>query len=150
VLDRGPKGVAPAGGSVRPGLHAAIGDRSEIVWWDSAALTLDVQEEISLRQQRILEADPDGAASAASEENYTRWKLAHDETLEQASRPSISVETVAAACRGSGGDDNIQVEVVARLRDGIEPSHSTLPRGDRLFWYLADHSSQWSLPSDNE
>jgi ATP-dependent exoDNAse (exonuclease V) beta subunit len=114
VLDRGPKGVAPAGGSVGPGLHGAVGDRPEIVWWDPAALTLNVQEEISLRQQRILEADPDGAASAASEENYTRWKLARDETLARASRPSISVQMVTVASRGMAQDDNVRVEVVAR------------------------------------
>jgi len=113
VLDRGPKGVPPPGGSVRPGLHPPIGDRPEIVWWDPAVLALDVEEEISLRQQRILEADRDGIASAASEENYARWKLARDEVLAEASRPSISVQTVTAALRGAAGNDKVQVQVVA-------------------------------------
>jgi ATP-dependent exoDNAse (exonuclease V) beta subunit len=99
-------------------LYASIGDRPGIVWWDPAALKLDVQEEISLRQQRILEADPDGAASAASEENYARWKLARDETIARASRPSISVQTVTAASRGMAEDKNVRVEVVAR--SGLE------------------------------
>ena len=81
VLDRGPKGMPPPGGSVRPGLHPPIAHGSEIVWWDPAVLELDVEEEASLRQQRILESDKDGAAAAASEENYARWKLARDEVL---------------------------------------------------------------------
>jgi ATP-dependent helicase/nuclease subunit A len=114
VIDRGPKGAAPPGGSVRPGLHAPIGGRPGIVWWDPEALTLDVQEEISLRQQRILEANPDGTASAASEENYARWKLARDEVLAKASRPSLSVQTVTEASRGAAEHDEVCVEVVAR------------------------------------
>ena len=56
VVDRGPKGVPPSGGS----LHPPVGDRPEIVWWDPAVLTRDVEEDVSLRQQRILKADPEG------------------------------------------------------------------------------------------
>jgi ATP-dependent helicase/nuclease subunit A len=114
VLDRGPKGLPPPGGSVRPGLHPPVGHRPEIVWWDPAVLTLDVQEEVSLRQQRILEVDPDGTTAAASEESYARWRFARDELLAEASRPSISVQTVTAASRGAAGDDKVRVEVVAR------------------------------------
>ena len=79
VLDRGPEGIAPPGGSVRPGLHPPMAGRPSVVWWDPAVLQLDVEEQASLRQQRILEADPDGAAAAASEENYARWKIARDD-----------------------------------------------------------------------
>jgi ATP-dependent helicase/nuclease subunit A len=106
--------VPPPGGSVRPGLHPPIGDKPEIIWWDPAVLALNAEEQISLRQKRILEADPDGTASAASEENYARWKLARDEALARASRPSISVQTVTAASHGAAGDDKVRVEVVAR------------------------------------
>jgi ATP-dependent exoDNAse (exonuclease V) beta subunit len=83
------------------------------VWWDPEALTLDVQEEVSLRQQRILEMDPDGTA-AASEESYARWKSGRDEALVGGSRPSISVQTVTAASRGAVVEDKVQVEVVTR------------------------------------
>jgi hypothetical protein len=38
VLDRGPKGKAPATGSVRPGLHKPrLGDH-RVAWWDSGVL----------------------------------------------------------------------------------------------------------------
>jgi ATP-dependent exoDNAse (exonuclease V) beta subunit len=114
VLDRGPKGMPPSGGSVRPGLHPPVAHRPEIVWWDPAALTLDVQEEVSLRQQRILEVDPDGITGAASEESYARWKSGRDEALVRGSRPSISVQAVTAASRSAAVDDKVQVEVVTR------------------------------------
>ena len=73
-----------------------------------------MQEEVSLRQQRILEVDPDGTAAAASEESYARWKSGRDEALVGGSRPSISVQTVTAASREAAGNDTIQVEVVTR------------------------------------
>jgi hypothetical protein len=66
-----------------------MGDKPEVVWWDPAVLALNVEEEISLRQRRILEADPHGTAAAASEENYTRWKRERDEVLARASRSLI-------------------------------------------------------------
>jgi ATP-dependent exoDNAse (exonuclease V) beta subunit len=116
VLDRGPKGLPPHGGSVRPGLHPSVAHRPEIVWWDPAVLTLDVQEEVSLRQQRILEVDPDGTAAAASEESYGRWKFGRDEALVGGSRPSISVQTVTVASReaAANGTIHVEVEVVTR------------------------------------
>lgn len=114
VLDRGPKGMAPPGGSVRPGLHPPIAHGSEIVWWDPAVLELNVEEEASLRQQRILELDKDGAAAAASVENYARWKLARDEVLARASHPSISVKTVTSLARELIGGTGIRIERALR------------------------------------
>ena len=114
VLDRGPKGMPPPGGSVRPGLHLPIADGSEIVWWDPAVLELDVEEEASLRQQRILELDKDGTAATASEENYARWKLARNEVLAEASRPTISVKAVTSLARELPESTGIQIEKAPR------------------------------------
>jgi hypothetical protein len=75
VLDRGDQGTPPVGGSVAPGLHCPGENGPPVVWWDPAVLTLDVQEQAPLRQQRILEADPDGT----SEKSYACWKAARDE-----------------------------------------------------------------------
>jgi ATP-dependent helicase/nuclease subunit A len=58
VLDRGPEGVSPTGGSVQPGLHRPSVGGPAVTWWDPAVLQLDVEEQAPLRQQRILEPDP--------------------------------------------------------------------------------------------
>ena len=126
MLDRGPKGVPPAGGSVRPGLHPPSAGGPPIVWWDPAVLELDVEEEASLRQQRILEPDPDGTAAAASEENYARWKP-------RATRSSPGIASIyfgadchlARACRGWGRTDPGRERNVPR-------SIAKRPRGRRF------------------
>jgi ATP-dependent exoDNAse (exonuclease V) beta subunit len=114
VLDRGLEGVPPSEGSVRPGLHQPKVGGPRVAWWDPAVLALDVEEQVSLRQQRILEADADGTASAASEESYAQWKITRDGVLAAASQPSISVQTVTSLSRGAAGDGKVQVEIVAR------------------------------------
>ena len=84
VLDRGPKGKTPKGGSVRPGLHRPAADGPPVTWWDPAMLKLDVEEPAPLRQQHILEADPQGVTAAAGEESYARWKAARNGLFAQA------------------------------------------------------------------
>jgi hypothetical protein len=69
VVERGPEGCPPTNGSVRPGLHCPKADGPGVVWWDPAALSLEVEEQEQIRHQRILQADPDGTVAAASEEN---------------------------------------------------------------------------------
>ena len=112
VFERGPDITPPPGGSVRPGLYPPLGERPAIVWWDPGVLELDKEEQVSLRQQRVLEPDLDGTTSAESEEAYVRWKGARDEALLAGSQPSISVQTVTAASREAAAGDNVLVEVV--------------------------------------
>jgi ATP-dependent exoDNAse (exonuclease V) beta subunit len=108
VLDRGDWGTPPAGGSVMPGLHYPAENGPPIVWWDPAALELNVQEQTPLRQQRMLEADPGGT----SEESYANWKAARDKVIVSASCPSESVRTVTALARVEPGEGQVEVEIV--------------------------------------
>jgi ATP-dependent helicase/nuclease subunit A len=114
ILDRGPEDVTPLGGTVRPGEQRPRAGGPPVTWWDPAVLQLDVQEQAPLRQQRLLEADRDGAATAASEESYASWKADRGDVLAQASRSSMSVRTVTALARTNAADERVQVEVVAR------------------------------------
>jgi ATP-dependent exoDNAse (exonuclease V) beta subunit len=112
VLDRGPKGKIPRGGSVRPGLHPPLAAGPPVTWWDPATLRLDVEEPAPLRQQHILEADPQGIAAAAGEESYARWKAARNELLAQASRPLIRSERITALAEVRATDDRIEIQRV--------------------------------------
>ena len=123
VLDRGEKGSPPDGGAVRPGMHQILEDGPPVVWWDPALLDLDVEEPIALRQQRILEADPKGAADIASEANYAAWKASREDLVARASSPSMSVKTVTALAGAHGADElalterSIQVERLPRASE---------------------------------
>src|SRR5262249_3304340 len=55
VVDRGAQGMAPDGGSVRPGLHRAQVGSHTVAWWDPNVLALEVEENVGVRQQSILE-----------------------------------------------------------------------------------------------
>jgi ATP-dependent exoDNAse (exonuclease V) beta subunit len=118
VLDRGAQGVAPPGGSIRPGLHKPrVGDH-DVVWWDPSVLALDVEEQLGVRQQRILEVDDDSAEAVVSQENYARWNEARSTTIAQASRASIEVQTVTAFATSTVSSavdlTHVQVEAVER------------------------------------
>lgn len=95
------------GASVRPGLHRPRAGDHTVVWWDPRALELDRQEEVGLRQQRILEADEDGTVAAAGEEAHRRWQADRKETLERASEPSLRVDAVTALLR-KGSDPGVK------------------------------------------
>jgi ATP-dependent exoDNAse (exonuclease V) beta subunit len=121
VLERGPEAVAPAGGSVRPGLHRSRTDGPPVTWWDPAALKLDEEDPAPVRQQHILQSDPSGVAAAAGEQNYAHWKATRANILAQASRPSIRSERVTTISRSRPPDDRVRVEHVERI-GGARPS----------------------------
>jgi ATP-dependent helicase/nuclease subunit A len=118
VVDRGPKGMPPGGGCVRPGLHKPRAGTHTVAWWDPNVLALDAEENVGVRQQRILEADESGTEVARGEQSYSQWKERRSATVAQASEPSIRVQTatVFAAGAGLGGPDlaRIQLERISR------------------------------------
>ena len=118
VVDRGPQGMAPAGGCVRPGLHKPRVGTHAVAWWDPNVLALDVEENVGVRQQRILEADESGTEVARGEQAYIQWKEGRSAAIAQASRPSIKVQTVTAFAAGAGLGEadlaRIQIEKVSR------------------------------------
>jgi ATP-dependent exoDNAse (exonuclease V) beta subunit len=121
VVDRGPQGIEPAGGSIRPGLHRPRVGSHSVAWWDPNVLELDIEENVSLRQQRILEADESGAEVVRGEQAYAHWKDGRLAAIEKASRPTINVQTVTAltASRDFSGSSlaHIQLERLVRSED---------------------------------
>ena len=125
VVDRGPQGMEPAGGSVRPGLHRPRVGGHTVAWWDPNVLRLDVEENVGLRQQRILEADESGTEVARGEQAYAHWKEGRLAAIGKASRPTIKVQTVTAFAAGADLSEpalaRIQLEKVTRT-DAERPS----------------------------
>jgi ATP-dependent exoDNAse (exonuclease V) beta subunit len=118
VVDRGPKGMAPDGGCVRPGLHKPRAGTHTVAWWDPNVLTLDAEENVGVRQQRILEADESGTEVARGEQSYNQWKEDRSATVAQASLPTIKVQTATVFAAGASLDEadlaRIQLEKISR------------------------------------
>jgi len=122
VVDRGPQGTAPAGGCVRPGLQRPRIGTHAVAWWDPSVLVLEAEENVGVRQQRILETDESGTEVARGEQAYIQWKEGRSVAITQASRPSIQVQTVTAfaASVGLGELDLARVQIERVQRVGAE------------------------------
>lgn len=85
-----------SGASVAPGLHAPRRGSHEVVWWDPAALPLDVDYDEGLRQTSILEADESGEVVQAGESAHEGWQRARRAALERGAVASLEVRSVTA------------------------------------------------------
>ncbi len=118
VVDRGAQGMAPASGCVRPGLHKPRVGTHTIAWWDPNVLVLEAEENVGVRQQRILEADESGAEVFRGEQSFAEWKEGRSAAVAQASQPTIRVQTATAFAAGAPLSEpdlaRIQIEKISR------------------------------------
>jgi ATP-dependent exoDNAse (exonuclease V) beta subunit len=94
---RGPEG------SVRPGLHRPAAGKHKVVWWDPSVLDLDKQDDVGLRQQRILAADEGAAVATEGERLHVEWKARRTSLLERGMMPSHRVVTVTELTKSDVG-----------------------------------------------
>ncbi len=147
VLER-PLRADPARMAVAPGLHLGGQGGLPVVWWDPSRLRLDVQEEVGLRQQRILEADEGEVHATAGIEAHARWQEERSRTLERGSVPTLRVEAVTARARMA------EEEGVADLRSVRVESARSLggarPAGARFGTLVHATLAAVDLESDRE
>lgn len=121
VVTRPDKRSSGAAASVAPGLHVPEAGAHRVAWWDPNALTLGVQPEGGLRQQKLLEVDAGGAQAGASERRWEAWNTKRAEVRTQGARPLQRVESateLASRLAGTGGAP-------------IRSEKTTAPRGGR-------------------
>jgi ATP-dependent exoDNAse (exonuclease V) beta subunit len=103
VRVRPPHIAAGADTAVRPGLHRARSGGHAVVWWDPKLLEVEREEQLGVRQQRILEADASGAAAAEGVRAHAEWQAERRRTLEHGARPLLRVEPVTSLARSDLG-----------------------------------------------
>jgi ATP-dependent exoDNAse (exonuclease V) beta subunit len=114
ILER-PGRARPERAPVRPGRLWPRAGTTPVVWWDPRRLELDVQNDVGLRQQRILEADEAGTAVASGERAHEEWQRLRAERLERGARASLvalPVTTLAEERAGEGAGPPVVVEEV--------------------------------------
>jgi ATP-dependent exoDNAse (exonuclease V) beta subunit len=117
--------------SVRPGLHCPELGSHKVVFWDPAALGLDKQDDVGLRQQRILAADDGEKVATEGERLHAEWQARRATLLERGAQPSYRVAT-PTEMKQSGvvtmaGKDPIDVRV-----ESTEMSRQGRPHGKRF------------------
>ena len=116
-----------------------------MVWWDPSALELDRQDDVGLRQQRILVADEQATAADQGEKTHRGWELRREGLLAQGSTPSEIVVTVSQA-KQAPGPAGAEAPVVRVERTAAD--RRARPHGKRFGILL--HAVLASLPLDAE
>jgi ATP-dependent helicase/nuclease subunit A len=111
VLDRPRSAGVGAAASVAPGRHRARVGEHDVVWWDPRALVLDQQEDVGLRQQRILEADEGGETAAEGERAFEAWRERRAAVRERGATATLVVEGVAQRTHGTGDEQEQEPDV---------------------------------------
>ena len=96
--------------SVKPGLHKHAGSY-DVVWWDPAALELDVEGSFGVRQEGMLAPDEKGVEAARSLEEYSAWRARRGQLLEKGAAVSLDVFTASEAVSAPPGEPAV-VEVI--------------------------------------
>ncbi|HKQ69803.1 MAG TPA: UvrD-helicase domain-containing protein [Polyangiaceae bacterium] len=113
-----------AEGSVRPGLHRPESGEHRVVFWDPFALELDKQDDVGLRQQRILTADEGETVANEGEKLHAEWHARRDALLARGKAPSFRIATVteqkARATLGASTrpEAEVRVEATDTVRQG--------------------------------
>jgi len=111
VVER-PSNAARPEASVSPGLHVPEAGEHRIVWWSPHALELGKDENVGLRQHKLLTADASGARSDASIESHARWQETRAATRASGAVPTLRVLTATELAKASETPSTVTIESV--------------------------------------
>ncbi len=74
---------------IKPGLHRPLKGTHRVLWWDPAALKLNVAPNQGLRDEEVLVHDE--AGSAEGQKRYQSWKAKREEALLTGARTSLTI-----------------------------------------------------------
>ena len=125
VLER-PAAMMRPEGAVTPGLHAPMAGMHEVVWWSPQAMELDLEENLGLRQQKLLQVDDGELRSSHGIQRHDAWQRTRAALHERGQQPRLVVvrATEHAAADAETLDGDVPVEVV--------PVAANRPHGPRF------------------
>ena len=106
---------------IKPGLHRPLKGTHRVLWWDPAALKLNVAPNQGLRDEEVLVHDE--AGSAEGQQRYQTWKASREEALLAGARASLTI------IRPSDVDTPPPREYEVIVHNLLD---STVPRGRRF------------------
>jgi hypothetical protein len=115
--------------TVSPGLHRIDGagpdQQFEVVWWDPAALRLDVEPPFGLRREELIARDVAPDVVAEGERRFITWRNRRAAAVESGRTPSVVVRTVteyASDVRPLEGGAVADVEVIVLDAEAGRPT----------------------------
>ena len=102
--------------SVRPGLHTPQTGDHQVVWWDPAALRLEVASGFGLRQEDILAPEP-AARAAEGIAQYRQWRTARQQAIEKAQAPAFRIVSPTEGIEDPPERRTIYVESVSQTAE---------------------------------
>jgi ATP-dependent exoDNAse (exonuclease V) beta subunit len=105
-----PPGARHAPNPVRPGLHRPELGAHEVVWWAPSALRLQVDEDVGLRQQKLLAVDERGERSESGIRAHAAWQSERERVRGAAAAPLVRVATATEYAALATGDAEVPVE----------------------------------------
>jgi ATP-dependent exoDNAse (exonuclease V) beta subunit len=114
VLDRPAK--ARPRDPITPGFHRTAAGGPAVLWWAPAALRLDVEPSVGLRQQKLLTADEGEVRSEQGIQAHERWREERASVRARASEPSTRVLSPSDAEATAAAVDDAAAAAVALER----------------------------------
>jgi ATP-dependent exoDNAse (exonuclease V) beta subunit len=116
--------------SVRPGLHRPEAGNHRVVFWDPSVLDLDKQDDVGLRQQRILAADDGATVATEGERLHADWQARRTALLERGAVPTFRVATATELTQHGESKDAPPAPPV-RIEE-TDASRTNRPHGKRF------------------
>ncbi len=105
-----PAGARRDPNPVRPGLHRPELGAHEVVWWSPDELRLQVDEDVGLRQLKLLAADERGERSETGVRAHAAWQEERERVRVIAAEPMVRVATATEHAAASTGDVDVPIE----------------------------------------
>jgi ATP-dependent helicase/nuclease subunit A len=127
---------------VRPGLHRPQRGTHRVVWWAPRLLGLEVDEDVGLRQQKLLTVDERGQRSEAGIVAHAAWQAERTRVREAGATPLVRVVTATEYAAATTRDEDVVIEDAAWRGDR--------PRGPRFGTLVHAVLATVSLEADRE
>ena len=109
VPDNARRGPLP----VRPGLHRPRQGGHRVVWWEPRLLGLEVDEDVGLRQQKLLTVDERGQRSEAGIVAHAAWQAERAQVRAAGAMPLVRVVTATEHALATKGEEDVVIEDAA-------------------------------------
>ncbi|HKA29897.1 MAG TPA: UvrD-helicase domain-containing protein [Candidatus Binatia bacterium] len=105
-----PQNARRSPASVRPGLHRPELGLHDVVWWAPAQLRLRVDEDVGLKQKKLLAADERGDRSEAGVQAHAAWQAERERVREAGAEPLLRVVTATERAASSTAVAEVPLE----------------------------------------